>query len=122
MIDLFRVAGDAPSDVPIEPSPAPTGVITSDEIEPPREITNTGKLVNASLVLQRAMSPIRLPPTVRGHYHNSVHLRKAYGALCVSDSGNFGEDGAKEYERSLSGLRHELWRSAVRQSDLHRAS
>ena len=40
MIELFRVAGGAPSDVPVKPSPAPTGAITSDDIEPPSEITN----------------------------------------------------------------------------------
>lgn len=40
MIELFRVAGGAPSDVRIEPSPAPAGVITSDDIEPPTEITD----------------------------------------------------------------------------------
>ena len=40
VIELFRVAGGAPSDVPAPPSPAPTGVITSADIEPPTEITN----------------------------------------------------------------------------------
>ena len=40
VIELFRVAGGAPSDVRAAPSPAPTGVITSDDIEPPTEITN----------------------------------------------------------------------------------
>jgi len=40
VIELFRVAGGAPSDVRIEPSPAPAGIITSDDIEPPSEITN----------------------------------------------------------------------------------
>ena len=40
VIELFRVAGGAPSDVRATPSPAPTGVITSDDIEPPTEITN----------------------------------------------------------------------------------
>lgn len=40
VIELFRVAGGAPSDVPALPSPALTGVITSDDIEPPTEITN----------------------------------------------------------------------------------
>ena len=40
VIELFRVAGGAPSDVQTEPSPAPTGIITSDDIEPPSEITN----------------------------------------------------------------------------------
>ena len=40
VIELFRVAGGAPSDVRVTPSPAPTGVITSDDIEPPTEITN----------------------------------------------------------------------------------
>lgn len=37
---MFRVAGGAPSDVRVEPSPAPTNVITSDDIEPPTEITD----------------------------------------------------------------------------------
>lgn len=37
---MFRVAGGIPSDEVIEPSPAPTGVITSDDIEPPTEITD----------------------------------------------------------------------------------
>ena len=40
VIELFRVAGGAPSDVRATRSPAPTGVITSDDIEPPTEITN----------------------------------------------------------------------------------
>ena len=40
MIELFRVAGGAPSDIRTEPSPAPAGVITSADIEPPSEITN----------------------------------------------------------------------------------
>ena len=40
VIELFRVAGGAPSDVRVEPSPAPTGIITSADIEPPTEITN----------------------------------------------------------------------------------
>lgn len=40
VIELFRVAGGAPSDVQAEPSPAPAGVITSADIEPPTEITN----------------------------------------------------------------------------------
>ena len=40
VIELFRVAGGAPSDVRTDPSPAPAGVITSDDIEPPTEITN----------------------------------------------------------------------------------
>jgi serine/threonine-protein phosphatase PP1-1 len=34
------VAGGAPSDGSVEPSPAPTGIITSDDIEPPTEITD----------------------------------------------------------------------------------
>ena len=40
VIELFRVAGGAPSDVPVAPSTAPTGVITSADIEPPSVITN----------------------------------------------------------------------------------
>ena len=40
VIELFRVAGGAPSDVRVAPSPAPAGVITSADIEPPTEITN----------------------------------------------------------------------------------
>lgn len=40
VIELFRVAGGAPSDVRATPSSAPSGVITSDDIEPPTEITN----------------------------------------------------------------------------------
>ncbi len=40
VLELFRVAGGAPSDVQAKPSPAPTGVITSDDIEPPTEITD----------------------------------------------------------------------------------
>ncbi|KAL9638843.1 MAG: hypothetical protein Q9164_001296 [Protoblastenia rupestris] len=41
VIELFRVAGGIPgSTKPTEPSPAPTGIITSDDIEPPTEITN----------------------------------------------------------------------------------
>ena len=40
VIELFRVAGGAPSDVPVASPPAPVGVITSDDIEPPTEITN----------------------------------------------------------------------------------
>ena len=39
VIELFRVAGGAPSDVRVAPSPAPTGIITSADIEPPTEIT-----------------------------------------------------------------------------------
>ena len=34
------MAGGAPSDVRTEPSPPATGVITSDDIEPPTEITD----------------------------------------------------------------------------------
>ena len=38
---MFRVAGGYPgSEPPIEGSPAPPGAITSDDIEPPTEITN----------------------------------------------------------------------------------
>lgn len=40
VLELFRVAGGAPSDVRVEPATAPTGVITSDDIEPPTEITD----------------------------------------------------------------------------------
>ena len=40
VLELFRVAGGAPSDAYAEPSSAPAGVITSDDIEPPSEITN----------------------------------------------------------------------------------
>lgn len=40
VLELFRVAGGAPSDVQAKPSPAPTGIITSDDIEPPTEITD----------------------------------------------------------------------------------
>ena len=41
VIELFRVAGGVPSDEKrTEPSPAPAGVITSDDIEPPTEITD----------------------------------------------------------------------------------
>ncbi len=40
VLELFRVAGGVPSDKLVEPSPAPTGVITSDDIEPPSEITD----------------------------------------------------------------------------------
>ena len=40
VLELFRVAGGAPSDVQAEPSPTPAGVITSDDIEPPTEITD----------------------------------------------------------------------------------
>ena len=40
VIELFRVAGGAPSDVQTAPSPAPAGIITSADIEPPTEITN----------------------------------------------------------------------------------
>ena len=40
VLELFRVAGGAPSDVQAEPSKAPSGVITSDDIEPPTEITD----------------------------------------------------------------------------------
>lgn len=41
VLELFRVAGGVPSDERrVEPSPAPAGVITSDDIEPPTEITN----------------------------------------------------------------------------------
>ena len=40
VLELFRVAGGAPSDVQAEPSSTPAGVITSDDIEPPTEITD----------------------------------------------------------------------------------
>ena len=41
VLELFRVAGGVPSDeIPKEPSPAPAGVITSDDIEPPSVITD----------------------------------------------------------------------------------
>ncbi|KAG7006485.1 serine/threonine-protein phosphatase SIT4 [Physcia stellaris] len=42
VLELFRVAGGIPSDEDntVEASPAPKGVITSDDIEPPTEITN----------------------------------------------------------------------------------
>ncbi len=40
VLELFRVAGGVPSDERLESSPAPTGIITSDDIEPPTEITN----------------------------------------------------------------------------------
>ena len=40
VLELFRIAGGAPSDTYAEPSPAPSGIITSDDIEPPSEITN----------------------------------------------------------------------------------
>lgn len=40
VLELFRVAGGIPSDEIKEGSPAPTGVITSDDIEPPTEITD----------------------------------------------------------------------------------
>ncbi len=40
VLELFRVAGGVPSDEKPESSPAPTGIITSDDIEPPTEITN----------------------------------------------------------------------------------
>jgi len=40
VLELFRVAGGVPSDVQAKPSPAPTGVITSDDIEPPTKITD----------------------------------------------------------------------------------
>ncbi len=40
VLELFRVAGGIPSDEHTEPSPAPTNIITSDDIEPPSEITD----------------------------------------------------------------------------------
>ena len=40
VLELFRVAGGVPSDDKIESSPAPKGVITSDDIEPPTTITD----------------------------------------------------------------------------------
>ncbi|CAL8578592.1 sporulation-induced protein [Xanthoria parietina] len=40
VLELFRVAGGVPSDERPEASPAPTGIITSADIEPPTEITN----------------------------------------------------------------------------------
>ena len=41
VLELFRVAGGVPSDeVRSNPSPAPPDVITSDDIEPPTEITD----------------------------------------------------------------------------------
>lgn len=40
VLELFRIAGGAPSDEHAEPSPAPTNVITSDDIEPPSKITD----------------------------------------------------------------------------------
>ncbi|KAL9578414.1 MAG: hypothetical protein Q9212_005733 [Teloschistes hypoglaucus] len=40
VLELFRVAGGVPSNDKPEASPAPTGIITSDDIEPPSEITD----------------------------------------------------------------------------------
>ncbi|KAL8865592.1 MAG: hypothetical protein Q9174_006810, partial [Haloplaca sp. 1 TL-2023] len=40
VLELFRVAGGVPSDKKPESSPAPSGIITSDDIEPPTEITD----------------------------------------------------------------------------------
>ena len=40
VLELFRVAGGVPSDEIKEASPAPKGVITSEDIEPPTEITD----------------------------------------------------------------------------------
>ena len=41
VLELFRVAGGIPgSGKSVPPSPSPAGVITSDDIEPPTEITN----------------------------------------------------------------------------------
>ena len=41
VLELFRVAGGIPgTEEASEPSPTPTGIITSDDIEPPTEITN----------------------------------------------------------------------------------
>ena len=40
VLELFRIAGGAPSDHHAEPSPAPINVITSDDIEPPSKITD----------------------------------------------------------------------------------
>ena len=41
VLELFRVAGGVPGSAKAaEPSPAPAGIITSDDIEPPTEITN----------------------------------------------------------------------------------
>ncbi|KAI4136844.1 MAG: hypothetical protein LQ341_005415 [Variospora aurantia] len=57
VLELFRVAGGVPSDGKLEPSAAPTGVITSDDIEPPTEITNPKlkkKMRNLSLKDQPA--------------------------------------------------------------------
>lgn len=40
VLELFRIAGGVPSDDQVEASPAPTNVITSDDIEPPSKITD----------------------------------------------------------------------------------
>lgn len=40
VLELFRIAGGIPSDVRVEPSPAPTNIITSEDIEPPSKITD----------------------------------------------------------------------------------
>lgn len=40
VLELFRIAGGVPSDNHAEPSPAPTNVITSADIEPPSKITD----------------------------------------------------------------------------------
>lgn len=41
VLELFRVAGGIPgTERPAHASPSPAGVITSDDIEPPTEITN----------------------------------------------------------------------------------
>lgn len=40
VLELFRIAGGVPSDERAGPSPAPTNVITSEDIEPPSIITD----------------------------------------------------------------------------------
>lgn len=75
VIELFRVAGGAPNDVRATLSPAPTGVITSDDIEPPTEITNP-----------------KLKKKLRSK-------EKKEGEISKGSGGDDDEDGEEEEER-----------------------
>lgn len=75
VIELFRVAGGAPNDVRATLSPAPTGVITSDDIEPPTEITNP-----------------KLKKKLRSK-------EKKEGEISKGSGGDEDEDGEEEEER-----------------------
>lgn len=112
VLELFRVAGGVPSDERPEASPAPTGVITSDDIEPPTEITNPKlrkKMRNLSLKDQAGdgsassgMSDedIDAEEEQRGRKRGSAQgtaLAQGSATLGVEKEGNTGIPGNQNY-------------------------